>query len=168
MRKVGAMICVLLCIAMLCACGRQAPEYAQPAKFFYCNKEISYNSPNGVISSEIREAKDCNGNVELYLQSYLNGPEFNHLYLLIPSGTKLLSSEIRDTTIHLSFSKELAQLSGVELTTAGACLMLSLHEFSGIDTLILTAEGELMDEKEAFTISMEDIVTMDTVTDMKQ
>ena len=127
MRKVGAMICVLLCIAMLCACGRQAPEYAQPAKFFYCNKEISYNSPNGVISSEIR-----------------------------------------DTTIHLSFSKELAQLSGVELTTAGACLMLSLHEFSGIDTLILTAEGELMDEKEAFTISMEDIVTMDTVTDMKQ
>ena len=164
MRIVKVALCICICTLFFSACSHKNPEPLAPANFYYCNRTVSYNTPDGVISPEIRETSGFENDIRKYMDAYLCGPVSDELYMIIPDNTILLSVQIQGTSVQLDFSKELANLSGIELTNASVCLIKSLHEFAGVETVTLTAEDSLLDERESFTLSLEDIVTMDTVT----
>ena len=85
------------------------------------------------------------------------------LQLIIPSDTSLVSYETDGSTICIVMSAQLSKLSGISLLTACSALFLSLHDFAGIETLRVSAEGCQLDEKDEIVITMDDIVLMDMV-----
>lgn len=164
MKRIKSILCLCLCVLIFCSCGRKAPEYLSPVNFYYCNRTVSYNSPTALINPEVRESAGFDNDIVKFMKVYLQGPISDELNRIVPVNTVLRFAELEEHTVHLDFSKEFADLSGIELTTACVCIVKSLHEFAGVETVVFTAEGSLLDEKESFTLSMEDIVTMDTVT----
>ena len=126
---------------------------------------MSYHSPTGVISSEVRESSGFENDINGFMINYLQGPVTDELYTIVPANTVLRSAKVQGTVAQICFSKEFAELSGIDLTTASICLAKSLNEFMGVEWVIITAEDSLLDEKKSFTISMKEIVTMDAVTE---
>ena len=164
MRKMKTILCVCLCILLLCSCGQQTPEYVAPVNFYYCNQSVSYNSPTALISSELRESSGFENDIVRFMEEYLKGPLSDELYTVIPEKTELCTARVQEGVVLLDFSQEFARLSGIDLTTASVCIVKSLHEYTGVDTVVFRADGALLDDKESFTLSLEDIVMMDTVT----
>ena len=164
MKRTVTILLVCLCMLFVCGCSQKDPEYIRPANFYYCNQTVSYNSHIGVIRPEVREAHWIGENIDRFMEEYLRGPLSDDLYSIIPAKTVLLSVQVQENTAFLNFSQELSSLSGIELTSASVCLVKSLHDFAGIETVVISADGSLLDERESYTLSLEDIVTMDMVT----
>lgn len=163
MKKVCLLICSALILQMLCSCAAKKEDYLVPTQFYYGTKEITYHSPTGVIQAETREGAEYQGNLDAFLRAYLQGPVSTQLQLIIPSDTSLVSYETDGSTICIVMSAQLSKLSGISLLTACSALFLSLHDFSGIETLRVSAEGCQLDEKDEIVITMDDIVLMDMV-----
>lgn len=155
-------LCVLFVISM-CSCGKDNEDFLEPVNFYYCNEEISYNSTSGVIHAEIREGADFGGDISEFLHAYLLGPQSDHLQTLIPSDVYLISCDIEEDVVNIKFSSHFSRLSGVKLTTACTALLMSIHDYMGAQTLNIYANNEKIDDKDVFTITVEDIVLIDTV-----
>ena len=69
----------------------------------------------------------------------------------------------RDTA-DIYLSSQFSELSGINLTIACSAMLLTVHDFSGVQSICVYAENEKLDDKEAFLLSLDDIVLVDTVT----
>lgn len=159
-------ICVLfLCLLLLilCACGSQKEELLEPTPFYYCAKEISYNDQSGVIRAEQREAVRFQGNLGALLRAYLLGPNDPQLQTLIPSGVTVISYAIDGSCAMVTLSKDFSKLTGIKLSTACSSMLMTVHEYAGIDTLCVRAENSLLDDKDEITVTMEDILLLDSI-----
>ena len=155
-------ILILLIIA-LCACSTQKKELQEPVSFYYASSDITYNSPTGVISSEIREGVGYHGNLSAFLHAYLRGPASSNLENVFPSDVYLVSCEIEEQVAKITLSAQLSNLSELKLTTACSALLMTVHEYTGVDTICIQAKGEKLDGKDAITLSMDDVIFIDTV-----
>lgn len=159
-------VCILFCaliLLSLCACGKQQAELKEPTNFYYINKDISYNSPTGVISAEVREGITFHGNFASFLRAYLQGPESSDLQTYIPAETKLISCAIKGDEVVLTFNEEFSKLSGVKLSAASSALLMSIHDYAGINTLTIRVEHGRLDDKDELRLTLDDIVLMDSV-----
>lgn len=163
MRKFSFFLCCVLLLQMLCACSGRKEEFENPVNFYYCRREVSYNSPQAVLHPEVREGASYLGNLFIFLYSYLQGPESDELETLIPSGVYLVSCSIDEGVADIVFSSQFSKLSGIKLTTACSGILLSLHDFADVNTVCITAKDAQLDEKSIFEISMDDIVLLDEV-----
>ena len=60
----------------------------------------------------------------------------------IPSGTALLSCEVKGSTVYVDFSAVYGQLSGMDLTLADYCVTLSLTQLPDIYAVRITVAGQ--------------------------
>ena len=164
MKKICAMLCCVLLLQMLCACGEKKAEYQKPVAFYYCAKEISYNTVSGVLQAETREGVGFHGNLDAFLKSYLSGPESSQLQSLIPADARLVSCDMDGDVVSIEFSEQFAKLTGIKLTTACSAILMSVHEFNDAQALRIRVKGAKLDDKDEFVLTMDDIVLMDTVT----
>ena len=161
MRRIALLlICIL--ILNLCACKKQQEEIQLPTNFYYSTTEISYNTKSGVINSEVREGIDFQGNLQLLLQEYLQGPHDLDLQALIPSDVTIISCTVTDNAANITFSDSFAKLTGIKLSIACSSLLMTINEYSGFDTLSVRAENSLIDDKDEITITMDDILLLDS------
>lgn len=163
MKKIGILLCCVLILHMLAACGTKVEDFKVPVRYYFSNKEIAYNTQNGVIQAEIREGADLHGNLTAYLHSYLRGPISSNFIRIIPSDVYLVSCNVNDETAEIVFSNQFSKLTGVELVSACSALMLSVNAFAGVDTICISTKNALIDEKDVFVITMDDIVLTDHV-----
>lgn len=163
MRKISFFLCCVLLLQILCSCSVRKEEFENPVNFYYCRREISYNSPQAVLEPEVREGKSYHGNLFAYLHSYLYGPVSQELETLIPSGVYLVSCSVDDGVADIMFSSQFSKLSGIELTTACSGVLLSLHEFADVNAVRITAKDAQLDDKDIFELSLDDIVLLDEV-----
>ena len=164
MRKFCLFLCCMLLIQMLCACGGKTESFEEPVNFYYTKEEISYNSSDGAIQAEVQEGAELHGNLTAFLHAYLRGPQSTNFKRTIPKDVYLVSCEINDEFVEIVFSKQFSNLSGIDLVCACSALLLSVHDFTGVDSLHIIAKNALIEEKEVYVITMDDIVLMDTVT----
>lgn len=160
------MLCILCCVLLLPAflgCKNNQTEFLEPANFYYLNKDITYNSASGVISPEIRETVDMHGDLTVFLNAYLQGPESSNLEPAIPADVKLVTCAVIDKTVTLTFSEGFANLSGARLSSACTALLLSVHDFTGAESIRVCAKNSLLDEKEDIYLTINDVVLIDTV-----
>ena len=160
------MICIFCCMFLffsLCACNHQTEELQEPTNFYYINKNISYNSPSGVISAETREAVTFDGDLNLFLSSYLEGPKSSNLQTYIPAEVRIVSCELSDNEAVLIFSEEFSKLSGYKLSAASCALLMSVHDFLGVNALSISVENGRLDDKDNLHLTMDDIVLMDSL-----
>ena len=131
---------ILLCLSLLLsACGAQT---APSQDVFYYPKAESDRLP-GVFGTEPRLFPEDASLSEL-LDLYCAGPESAELENLLPPGTAIRSWDLRDGILRLDFNAGLSQLSGIELTVTAACIARTFLERFGAQTLVLTAEGSLL------------------------
>lgn len=162
MKRITIFLCCVLLLMNLCSCSGKDEEFKEPVNFYYCNKEISYNSPTGVIQPEVREGVGYYGNLSAFLRAYLRGPISYELRSFIPSDVYLVSCEVSENMATVVLSAQFAKLSGVDLSAACSALLLTIHDYTGSDTLQVSAKDTQLDAKDVFVISMDEIVLMDT------
>lgn len=163
MKKLCVLLCCCLLLQMLGACSGKEEEFEVPVNFFYCSKEVSYNSPTGVIQPETREGKGYYDNLSAFLNAYLRGPISQELESLIPADVYLVSCEVHHHTAKVVLSAQMSKLSGVDLSAACGALLLSIHSFSGVETLLISAKDSQLDDKDEIVLNIEDIVLIDVM-----
>ena len=163
MRKIPLLLCFVLILQLISGCTRKNEEIKQPVTFYYANKVVSYNTPDAVIGNEIREGADFR-KLEDLLHVYLRGPLSSELQSMIPNGVSLQSCVVEDKIAHIYLNTKFAELSGIKLTTVCSAFLLTVNEYADIQTVSIRAENAKLDDKEAFVLSIDDIVLLDTVT----
>ena len=163
MKKIALLLCCLLLLQLFAGCSGKEEEIQQPVNFYYLNKEITYNTPEGVICSEIREGAQFNDFEDL-LRVYLEGPTSSHLQSLLPDGTSLLSCTIENETAQILLSSQFSELSGIKLASVCSGILLTARDFSNVQTIYVRAEGAQLDDKDEFILSVGDLVLLDTET----
>lgn len=161
MKKLCILICCVILLQMVLGCNRKEETFKEPINLYYCSNEITYNSASGVISPEIREGAGMHGNLNAFLHAYLTGPQSTNLHTLIPSDVYLVSCEIDEREISIVLSKSFSKLTGIDLTTACSALLMSIHEYSGAETMRISVKDGQLDDKDEMLFSMNDIVLID-------
>ena len=161
MRKILVLLLCILLILSLCACKNKDSKIIEPVNFYYCNEEISYNSASGVIAAEIHEGAEFQSDAQVMLRSYLQGPKSNDYISLIPENTIVISLEITDSEAYIKLSDTYSQLSGIKLATGSSCIAMTLHDYTGVERIHFSTENELLDNKDEYVITLDNLVLLD-------
>ena len=168
MKRLIAMILLLLMLTGLCACA-QGKELVYPIAYHYLrapqlNGEIPHGSSDSLIGAELREGDGYQENLSLLLDVYLHGPLDRDYRSPFPVGTALRELTVQDGTATVVISYHLATLTGVDLTVACGCLSLTVMDLTGAESVIITAEDALLDGKKSVTMDRNSLVLMDTAS----
>ena len=163
MKKICILICCVLLLQMCCACASKKNELKEPVNFYYGRETISYNSDSGVIQPELREGSGFHGNVTALLHAYLLGPSSSELRRLIPADVYLVSCDVDNEVITIELSNPFSKISGIELSTACSALLLTVHDYTGAETLYISTKDGRLEDKDTLMLKMDDIVLIDTV-----
>ena len=160
MRKLLSLLLILAIACCLFACGQGKQNPVEPANFYYCRKDVTYTGTNDVFASEVREIAD-NENIVGIMNNYLRGPESNRLYSPFPTSTQIISIDRVGTTLTVVFSPQLSRLSGPDLMLACVCTAMTLFNMTQAETVIITADGTLLDGRESVMLTPDRLVFTD-------
>lgn len=158
-------ICLIICLSLL-LCGCTTAEFTDPGTFYYYRTETGYNNEDGVLAPELRELTGIRNDLGAMMELYCGGPLEPGLQNPLPSDTELLSFRMDGNALTLCFNSAPAQLSGIELTVAAGCLARTFLPLTGAETLIITADGALLDGEPSLTLTMEDLSLRDDSLDL--
>ena len=160
-------ISLALCAAvMLClfGCASKINEPAVPVRFFYPlpTDSVSYGQEGGAITHELREGAGHEGDTNYLLNLYLLGPSAENLHNPFPADTKLVLLQVSNGIADLILSEPFAQLTGMDLTVACACLTLMLSELTGAHAVSVSVNGMQLDGQSRITMQVKDLLMTDT------
>lgn len=163
MKKLIAIVISLLLLPGICGCQKQEQQ-PEGIAFYYCVTELSFGIQDKAIEAEYRQGitKDHWANV---LDLYLRGPETAGLRSPFPAGLKTVATSMEQNTAYITVTEELASLSGLELTLACASLAMTCLELTGAETIVISADGALLDGQKSITIDANTLLLLDTVTE---
>ena len=164
------LICLLLSLSLflcLAACASQVDTPKQPVQFYYPRHtdQFQYGDPQGAITYELREAAGYTDRYTYLLNLYLRGPVTPELRDPFPSGISVISLNTAANSAELVLTDAFAQLSGMELTVACACLTLTIHSLTGIESLTVSTQGQQLGSEGKIVMNLSDILFMDTSTE---
>lgn len=169
MRKIALLLCICLLVSLLgCADRQDQPEV--PVQFFYPRhtEDILYEGDDGVITCELRESAGNQGNYSYLLNLYLRGPTVQPLRNPFPKATSVVAFEPYQNQVTLTLSDSFAQLSGMELTLAGACLMKTINGMTGAQVLYIRTQTQQLDNSEFLVFRMDDLLFTDNTNTPNQ
>ena len=165
------LFCLLICCAMmasLCACSPQQEEFVDPIKLYYLQIQpqdhIHHGSADSIIAPEIREGYRLRNQTTLLLDTYLTGPATEFCRSPFPAGTRLIGFTMDGKKLSVTLSDEIAQLGGIELILACACLSRTCLELWDFDEVQIMAETAQLDGKAMIIMNKTNyLLTDDTV-----
>ena len=163
MKRLTAIFLLLTLAAGLFGCHSQ--ELRAPSSFYYYRSDPRFAGTDGVIAPEQRELAGIEEDLDAILELYFRGPESRELESLIPAECPVPKWSREGDTLHLQFTRELAALSGVELTLAASCLTRTFLELTDCTTLILTADGSRLNGETTLVMTLEDLTLRDDSLD---
>lgn len=163
MKRLTAIILLITLCAGLFGCHAQADHPS--CTFYYFRTDPKFSGINGVIAPEQRQLSGGENDLDVLLELYLQGPMSQNLENPLPDSCPVPNWELSDGTLFLSFSQELAQLSGMDLTLAASCLARTFLELTGAESLVLTAEGKLLNGEAALVLSRDQLILRDDSMD---
>lgn len=96
----------------------------------------------GAVAPEYRALPDEADPVEERMAALLSGPQSAELRSPFPSGVRLRSWRLEEGVLRLDLSEAYGGLSGVDLTIADYCIVLTLCQVEGVEAVDITVEGE--------------------------
>ena len=164
MKRITAL---LLCAAMLlCAsgCHKEKPELIAPVAFYYRTAEMTYDGTSSIIGSEQRESAGFNGNMQLLLNAYFNGPTSEGLTSPFPRSLTAISYSEFGPTAMVKISSVISQIKGIEISIACACIASTLFDLNeSIERVQISSSGPYLDGSDSITITRDDLLLFDTV-----
>ena len=159
------LLSVLLLLTMFGCTQEEALE--KPVNFYYRRSNIEYKQEGGVIAAEQRESLGHETDVRYLLSEYLKGPASGGLQQVFPEGMTIVSMYYEDKNIKMTFSFHLAELTGMDLTIACACLTMTVMELTGAESVQIYAAGTLLDEYQSITMDKNSLLLLDTSAEVK-
>lgn len=156
---------ILLLCGILLLTGCAEPEPQVPGTFYYLRSEPSYSGSDGICAPEIRELEEIAPELGAVLELYCAGPISEDLENPLPPDADILSWELSGEVLTLHFNRELSQLSGIELTVAAGCLARTFLALTQANTLVLYADGALLNGETSLSISVEELQLRDDSLD---
>ncbi len=148
-----------LIVLGLPGCARE-PKYERPVTFYYRTAALSHDAGSRTILSETRESAHLN-TVEEILQVYLAGPESETLRSPFPGGIEIVEFAVWDGTAYVILSGGFAELSGLALVMACACLTMTCLELSGAEKVCISAENALLDGEKSIIMDRNSLLLLD-------
>lgn len=131
--------------------------------FYYCTEEFDFGPEDRAIESETRKEILDHLAYRDIIERYLDGPISSKLYNPFPNGTTLISITIEQQTTSIVLNNAFAQLTGINLTIACACLSLTVGEFTGCPKVQISAQNALLDNRQSITIDINELSFVDSV-----
>lgn len=160
-KRIAAFFCALALLFCTACRKEKKPELLQPVRFYYKTAEITFKGDTGVIAPEEREANGHETDLKWLLESYFNGPVTDTLVAPFRSETDLADCSLESGVLSVTVSPELAELGGVDLTIACACIAMTCLEFPEVNSVEISAENTLLGGKPSIVITASDIALMD-------
>ncbi len=144
-------------------CVRQAEseQLKSPGRFYYKTLDADYGKSQYAVDFELRETAGHETDLPWLLSEYFAGPQSNDLVAPFQRSTSLVSVEHKGAQITVRVSRDLAQLSGVDLYLACCCITLTCLELAGVDTVCIQADGALLDGKDQILLQRENLLLED-------
>jgi len=124
-----------------------------PVNFYYKTDSIKYDSQQGVIAVEVRDAKSHADDYQHLLEQYLNGPRISGRISPFPAGTTLKVFNLNEASAQVILSPHLTILSDTELMIACVCLAKTLFDLTGVQSVQIGAQNNLLNGKQYVTIT---------------
>ncbi len=159
MKRLICCIIALLLMTSLFACKNKNNEFAEPVTFYYRNAAESYNNENAVLLGEVREGAGYSLKEVICL--YLEGPVTDACLSPFPAGVVVESISFEGTQVNITLSQEFAELNGIKLSLACACVARTVIEFTPCESVSISVPDTLLDGNHAVTISHGDLLLMD-------
>lgn len=159
---------LLLCAGMLlCFFGCNNQEtWEKPVRFYYLGTDFSYDAQCTAIQSETREGAEF-ATLEDTLAAYLKGPNSGNLTSPFPAGLRLISVRQEENTLHVTVTRHLANLSGLNLTIACCCIAKTCMELTDAENITIQAEDALLGSERTITLNAENMILLDNVQQPK-
>lgn len=155
-------LCMALCLSQTACASDNSRTYMD---FYYYRMDSAYGVDDGVLISEVRDMAAKQDDLTAAMELYLEGPETDGLESPFPDDLRLLSWSKSDDVLELHFNEALAALAGIELTVAGACLARTFLTMTDTQTLLLTADGALLNGSTSFSLSEYELMLSDDTPD---
>ncbi len=160
MKRCIILIAVLL--FTLSACSNQRREIHEPVNYYYLSTNPQLQSGGSMISCEIRDKFGHTNDYTYLLEDYLLGPKSAESVSPFPAGTGLIHFDLVKDTALVNLTSHLALLKGHKLTMACACLGRTVLEITGMKSVQISAQGELLDGKEYISITSSNLALIDS------
>ena len=154
-------VCLMVCTA---GCNTKSTDIQKPVNFYYLRTKIEYSNPDSMIVSTVAESKGYENNYEHLIRKYLEGPSETKLKSPFPESTKLLELNCENNRVEITLSAQMAEIEGITLMLALACLTKTTAELTGIQTVQIQIAEHQINGKESITLSPNNFSYWDTVT----
>lgn len=136
MKRLVSLLVVLL---ILTGCGFSQTSVKEPVTFYYPRAAFAYQTENGVIGKEVREASGHVDDLSLLLSLYFSGPTDSGLLSPFPAGTKVIQITETEGTLTLQLTDTAQTLTDAQFSLACACLSLTAIGITGEDSVCITS-----------------------------
>ncbi len=121
-------------LALLSGCGAGGES---SALLYFCTDPDVHHGP--AIQSQ--PYSGASPGVEELVDALLDGPTESGLVSPFPQGLSLQSWKLEDGLLTLNFSEQYGGLADVSLTLADYCLVLTLSQVEGVDSVQIQSAG---------------------------
>ena len=164
-------ICILLFLSILFSmtgCRREQEKIQVPVNFYYPRQEATFGSADSLISPMVAEGADYADDFMGLLTAYLLGPKDDNWRSPFPAGTQILGFEENNGFIRLTMSRNFANLTGMDLTLACACLTLTVLDLTGGNSVRISVPGATLNGAEYIRMDRNCLNLLDIINNDSQ
>lgn len=158
-----SLIVVLSLLLSMAGCGGETT--IDPGDFYYCSAAPVYDGTDGIIAPEVRELQGLRGNLDAMLSAYFSGPVSSDLVSPFPRETELLGWSMDESVLELNLSGAFAELSGIDLTIACACISRTFLGLTDAVIIRIQANGAVLNGSEYIEMTQSSLSLADDSID---
>ena len=161
MKRWTILLLILVFLVTAAGCAQKAPDTATPVTFYYPADKTVYDGLTSMLHPEIREGAGYEDDIAGLMNLYLKGPRLEELRSPFPRQITVHKYSSTSNTATLELSSEFAQLSGIDLTVACACIANTLFDLTQVDRVQIFANDAQLDGQTSITLERDDFLYAD-------
>lgn len=143
MRRILSLLTAVCLLLGLTACGDG--KKSDGLEIYYAVRDGGGYDQAGVQSEIWTDVPDTVTIDDLFPR-LLTAPEDGERYVVFPSTVRLLGWTLEEGLLTVDLSESYSELSGISLTLADYCLVLTAAQLDGVERVCITVEGQPLPE----------------------
>ena len=148
---------VLALSLLLAGCGSSGESSG--VLLYFCTDPNDHSQLHGPAIQSQPYAGPSGPGVEELVNALLAGPTQDGLVSPFPQGLSLQSWDLEDGLLNLNFSEQYGGLADISLTLADYCLVLTLSQVEGVDTVQIQSAGHTYHSRSHQTMKADEVLT---------